>query len=154
METLVEQHLARLRVVLLDQRPGIIEQDLLRQAAKVPEGALQPLEPGHLALVAEGPGVDPPRIAQRGHEQVGPHALLADPDLPLAEIDLQLPTRWRLKTHGGQSLGQQLSPQVGYSAFHRPQADPDAVFGRQFLAQDVGVAAVSPEPLRHPVLKT
>ncbi len=39
METFVEAHLARGRVVVLDQRPRIVEQHLLRHPAKALEGA-------------------------------------------------------------------------------------------------------------------
>src|SRR5512132_1316090 len=44
-----------------------------------------------LALVAEGPDIQPKRIAERGDEQVHLDALAADRRPPLAEIDLQLP---------------------------------------------------------------
>lgn len=62
-----------------------------------------------------------------------------------------MPTRRRVETRRGLSFGQQFPPQLGHDAFHRAQADRDAVLGRQFLAHDVGTAAVLPEPLRQPV---
>ena len=59
MEALVERHLPRARVVVLDQGAGVVEQHLCRQAAKVLERALETLEPGRLPLVLHRLHVDP-----------------------------------------------------------------------------------------------
>jgi hypothetical protein len=50
----VEHHFPGGRIMMLDQRLGVVEQHLLGQAAEMPERALQPLEPGRLALMPEG----------------------------------------------------------------------------------------------------
>jgi len=57
---LVESHLARLCIVVIGQRPGVVELHLAPHAAEVPERALQPLEPRRLPLVPERLHVSPP----------------------------------------------------------------------------------------------
>lgn len=108
METLVERHLPRARVVVLDQSLSIIEQHLPGQPAEMAERTLDAVEPSQLPLVPERADIDPARVAQRGDEQVDPHRLLADPHSSLAEIDLQLPARRGLEPHRRQSLRLQL----------------------------------------------
>ena len=150
VQALVERHLARRPVVVLDERPGVVQQQLARHAAEVAEGALDPVQPRRLPLVPEGADVHPARVAQRGDEQVDPHRLLADPHRPLAEVDLQLPPRRRLEADRGQRFRRELAPQVGHRPLDRAQADRDAQLGRELLAHHVGVAPVPPEPLSQP----
>ena len=64
VQTVVETHLARGRVMVLDQRPRIVEQHLLRHPAKALERALHAVEPGRLPLVPEGLHKRPSRIAK------------------------------------------------------------------------------------------
>lgn len=58
-----------------------------------------------LPLVLEGLSVDPPRAAQRGHEQIHLTRIPAlYSDLALAEVDLNLATRRHLGPNGRQRL--------------------------------------------------
>ena len=72
VQPLVEHHLAGPRVVVRDQRAGVVEQDLGRQPAEVAEGALDPVEPGRLPLVPERAHEGPARVAEGGDEQEDP----------------------------------------------------------------------------------
>jgi hypothetical protein len=110
VEALIEHHLPGLHVVVLDQGAGVVEQQFRRPPAEVPERALDAREPRCLPLVPEDPDVEAPRVAQGGHEQIRPHALRADPHLPLAEVDLQLPPWRRLEAHRRPRLSLQLPP--------------------------------------------
>lgn len=51
---------------------------------------LHPLEPVRLPLPKQGVDVHPPRVPQRRNEQVDLDPLVADPDLRVAKVDLQL----------------------------------------------------------------
>ena len=84
-------------VVTSDEPAIIVEQHLLGNPAEVTEGALHASKPTLLALVAERPDIEPPRIAQRRHKQVHLDVLVADHCSALAEVDLQLLARRRLK---------------------------------------------------------
>ena len=116
--------------MVLDQSLGVVEQHLCRQTAEVAERALDAVEPGRLPLVAERADVDPARVAQRGYEQVDPRCLLTNPHAPLAEVDLQLPSRRGLEPHRRQSLRLQLAPLQRDRPLHRAQARHDAQLGR------------------------
>jgi hypothetical protein len=61
-----------LDVVVHHQRPGTVEQDLVRHPAELPERALKPFEPARLALVPERAHVQTTRVAERSDEQVDP----------------------------------------------------------------------------------
>jgi hypothetical protein len=54
VQAFVETHLPGGRIMVIDQRPGVVEHHLLRHPVKAPEGALQPVEPGRLPLVPKG----------------------------------------------------------------------------------------------------
>ena len=105
--------------MVLDQRPGIVEQHLLGHTAKGPEAALHAIEPVLLAFTPVSPGVKPAGIAQRGDEEEYLLHLVPDRDTPLAEVDLQLLTGPRLEAHRRTSFGAQLLSQVGDRALDR-----------------------------------
>jgi hypothetical protein len=112
MQAVVELHLPGCGIMVLDQRAGVVEQQLARQPAEVAERTLDPLQPCRLPLVLERVGVNPPRVAQRRHEQAHlapPEALHLDP--ALAEVDLQLPPRRRLEPNRRQRRRRKLLPQ-------------------------------------------
>jgi hypothetical protein len=90
MQSDIELDLAGLAVVPDHQPSIVVEQHLFGDAAEVAERTFQPGEPAFLALVAEGPDIQPTRIAERGDEQVHLDALAADQRPALAEVDLQL----------------------------------------------------------------
>jgi hypothetical protein len=102
MQASVEHHLPGARIMVLDQRLGVVEQDLLGQAIEVAEGAFQSFKPSRLPLMAERLNVNAARIAKGGDKQVNPHALVADHHPALAEVDLQLTPRRRLEACGRQ----------------------------------------------------
>ncbi len=151
MEAIVELHLARGGIVVPDQRGGVVEEQLARQAAEVAERAFDALEPSRLPLVPERLDIDPSRVAERRHKQedlVDLPILQRDP--ALAEIDLQLPARRRLEPHRRQRRRDEFAPQVTHGALHRPQARHHAQLRRQVLAHHVGIAVVSREALGDP----
>jgi hypothetical protein len=67
-QAFVETHLPAGRVMVIDQRPGIVEQHLPRHPGKVPECAVQAVKPGRLPLMPEGPDKRTPRVAQCRHK--------------------------------------------------------------------------------------
>ena len=154
MEALVERHLPGLPVVVGHQRSGIVDQDLARDAREMREGPFQPTHPGRLAFMTERRNEVAPRTAQRRHEQMHVHDLLADQNPGGAEVDLQLPARRRLEADRRPGLGGQFTTQTDHRAFHRAQGHPDAMLRRQFLANHVGIAAMATEPLGQPNLKS
>jgi hypothetical protein len=48
VQAIVEFHLVRGRIVVLDQRTSIVEQELARHAAEMAECPLNSFQPGHL----------------------------------------------------------------------------------------------------------
>jgi len=149
----VEADLAGRRIMVIDQRPGAVEQHFARHPAKVAKRPLNPLEPRRLPLVAKGLHKDPARIAQRRHKQIDAHALAADRDPGLAEIDLQLVARRCLKTQRRPRLGAQLPAQMRHRPLYRAQAYRKAVLALEILAHDVGIAAVPAKPRGQPIGK-
>ena len=93
-----------------------------------------------------------PRVAERGHEDKRSHHCAGDLDQTLAEVDLHLPARRRLKPHASQRLRFQCLPEGLNGALQRPPADGHALFRKQILAHHVGVAAMPVEALAQPVL--
>jgi hypothetical protein len=112
VEALVEPDLAGLAVVLVNQRPGVVDEQLARRAAEVAPCAFNASQPGTLALVQEHFHVAAPRVAQRGDEQVDLLRLAVELDVQRAEVDLQLLARRGLEAHRGQRLRERLAPQV------------------------------------------
>jgi hypothetical protein len=149
----VEPDLARRRVMVLDERPGVVEQDLGGNAAEVQEGALDAFEPVGLSLPQRRSNVDPSRVAERGDEQVGAQLRVTDPHPGLAEVDRQLMPRRRLEPHRRACLGLQLASPAGDPTLDMAQAQHDPVFGGELLADDVGVAAMPEEPLAQPIIQ-
>lgn len=154
MEALIEPHLAGDRIVVVDQRSGVVDQDLRRHPAKVAEGAFQPIKPRPLALMAKGRHIPTPRVAQRRHEQKDPDHLAADRHPRRTKVDLQLPPRRRLKAHTGARLRFQLTAMITDRPLDRAQADPNVVLALQVLTNHVGVAPVLPQPFPQPALKS
>jgi hypothetical protein len=83
---------------------------------------------------------------------VDAHALASNGRAHLAKIDLQLMTRWGLKTHRRPRLGPQFLAQMRHAPFHCAQADLNAVLALEILAHDIGIAAVAAKSLGQPVL--
>jgi hypothetical protein len=105
VQPFIKDHLASHRIVANHHRLGIIEQDLARHPAKVPEGRLQALEPRRLPFVPKRRHETAARVAQRRHEQVNPQHLAADRHKGRAKVDLQLPAGRRLEAHARPRLG-------------------------------------------------
>ena len=137
----------------LDQPAVVVEQNLGRHPAEVPERALQPLQPALLALVAGTParasGARSPASPRTGT----PSSKAPDQDAPLAEVDLQLVARRRLEADRRPRLGRQLTPQRRHLPLDRPQAQRDALLGQKLLTHHVGVAGMPPEALGQPFLE-
>src|SRR4051812_38473352 len=83
---------------------------------------------------------------------MNPHRLLADPCHPLAEVDLQLPSWWRLEARRRQRLRRELASRVAPRTLDGAQADGDAQLDKELLATHVGVAGVGAEPIGEPRL--
>jgi hypothetical protein len=154
MEPGIEPDFPRHRVMMLDQGPGIVEQDLGRYPAKVQERALHPVEPVRLPLPQRGADMHPPRVTQRRHEQVDLDPLVADPDLRVPKVDLQLVARPRLEAHRRTLLRLQLPPPALDPLLDRPQPDHDPMLARQFLAHDIGIASVPEKALAQPLVQS
>src|SRR5512134_823959 len=153
METPVEGYLAGRRIVMLDQCPGIVDQHLRRDAAKVMKGSFQTVKPCALAFMAKSRDKPTPGVAKGRNEQKNPDDLATDRSPRRAEVDLQLPPRRRLKPHAGALLGFQLTPEITNGPLHRAQADPETVLALQLLADHVSVAPVLPQPFTKPSLE-
>jgi hypothetical protein len=125
VKPLIEHHLARGRIVVINQTPGVIEYDFFRNAAKMAERSLHPIKPRRLSLVTEGPDVNPPRIAKRGYEQEQAASFAADRQSKLPKINLQLLARRCLEPNGRPGFHQQFLPQMRNRALQRAQADDD-----------------------------
>jgi len=137
--------------VVVDQRLGVVEQQLVRHAAEVVEGVFQALQPRRLALVQEHAHVAAAAVAERRHEEVNALDLLADGHAGAAEVDLQLLAGRGLEAYGGERFGAQRPAQRLDRALHGAKTDRDAELALEVLAHDVGVAAVSAQSLRQPL---
>src|SRR3954451_20408039 len=150
VQPLVEDHLTGLRVVVRDQRAGVVEQQLARHAAEVAEGALDPVEPRRLPLVPERSDQGAARVAESRDEQEAPDGLAPDHHAPPAEVDLHLPARRGLEPHRRASLGRQLTPEMRDRPLDGAEADADLVLGKELLPHHIGVAPVASEVLGEP----
>ena len=74
----IEFDLAGRPVVTRRQPAIIVEQHLVGDPAKMAERALDTGKPALLALVAERPDIEPPRVTQRGHNQAHLDVLVVD----------------------------------------------------------------------------
>jgi hypothetical protein len=75
------------------QGARVIVEAAERDATKMAKGALVAIEQARQLFVGIGVGIQPPRIAQRQHEQMDGLQLLAEPDPQLAVVDLGLLAR-------------------------------------------------------------
>ena len=147
----MQHHLAAGRVMVQDQRLGVVEQHFLRHPTKGPESALQSVEPTVLPLMSIRPHMHSPRVAERRDEEEDFDRNTADLDPAFAEVDLQLGARMGLKPQRRTRRGSQLRAQRGRRTFHRPQADNEALLGRQLLANNIGIAGMATKPFGEPV---
>jgi hypothetical protein len=153
VQTLVETDFAGGCIMMLHQRPRIVEQHLSRHFAKPPERALHAVEPGRLPLVPEGSHNRPPRIAQCRHKQMHPHRGAADRHRGCPEIDLQLLARRRLKPQAGPRLGPQRLAHWRHCALRCAQRHRDAVLAQQVLTHHIAIAAMPSKALCQPLLQ-
>ncbi len=114
-----------------DQRAGVIDEQRPWEPAKVPEGGGDPLAPVVLPLGQEGAHEEAARAAQHGRQQVDPHALAADLDPLLAEIDLHLRAGGRLEAHRRQRGHALLAPAGGHGPLHGPGAHVHVLIGQE-----------------------
>lgn len=150
MKAVVEGDLAGARVVMGDQRLGVVEQQLLGHTAEVLERTLETVEPSTLALVAEGGDETAPRKAERRHAQEDTLGLAGDDDRGRAEVDLQLPPGWRLEAHRDLGRGHQLAAQLLHGPLDRARGDGDPMPTLELLPDHIGVAAMPAEALGQP----
>jgi hypothetical protein len=149
MQSGMQHDLPAGRIMMQDQRLGVVEQDLARHATEGAERALHAIEPAVLLLMAIGAHMQATRVTQRGHEQKDFDRRATDRHPALAEIDLQLFARLRLKADRRTGRRNQLSPQRGNRTFHRAQADHDVLLPPQLLANHIRVARMLIQPLSH-----
>jgi hypothetical protein len=144
LELLVEHHGTACRIVLDHERTRVIEQDFLGRPAKLRERTFQPNEPALLPFVAECPDVTAARVAKRGNKQVG--AQLAPPISTRRSpksICSCLPKRG-LKPRVVARACAANSRRYGTSrTLDRAKTDDDVLLGKEFLANDVGIPAMS-----------
>jgi hypothetical protein len=149
----IELDLAGGPVVARDQPAIIVEQHLFGDPAEMTKCPLDTGKPTLLALVAERPHIEPPRVAQRRHKQVHLDVLTTDRHPALAKIDLQLLARRCLKSDRRSRFRLQGAPKVRYLPLDRPQAQPDPFLALELLANYIGIASMTAKTLRYPILK-
>jgi hypothetical protein len=153
MKPAVEPHLSGGRIVMLNQRLGIVDQHFGRNPAKAQKGALHALKPVGLALPQRGADMQPARVAQGGHKQMHPHPLAANPHPRLAKVDLHLLARRRLKPDCRPHLRLQLPAPALHPQLDRAQPDDDPMLARQLLPDHVGIATMPEEALPQPLVQ-
>ena len=136
MQFWVDDNLASRRVMMGDQRAGVVEQHLVRHATEHAKRTLHAFEPVLLLLPGEGPDMQTPGIEKRCHEEEHLHGRAADLDTPLTEVDLQLLTGARLEPDRCPCLCSKSLAQGGHRTFHSPQADGDTPLSSQFLPNE------------------
>jgi hypothetical protein len=97
-------------------------------------------KPVLLPLDPEGTNMQPARMAEGRDEEEHLLLLVPDPDPALAEIDLQLLARSRLKPYRRPRFGTQSLSQMRHRPLHRAQAHYDILLRGELLAHDIGVA--------------
>lgn len=90
MQPGMQHHLPARGIMVQNQRPGVVEQDLARNAAKGEERAFHPGKPALLLLMAKGTHVQTAGIAERRDEEEHLGGRARDLNAALAEVDLQL----------------------------------------------------------------
>jgi hypothetical protein len=102
------------------ERARIVYQHFLRYAA---EGRERALEPGNQCSCFSVRNPQPPRMPERRHEHKCLDLRAADLDKTLAEVDLQLSTRWRLEPRRRQCFSLQRLTIGPHGALQRSPAD-------------------------------
>jgi len=126
-------------VVRIDQRRGVVAEDLQGNPLEMAAGGLDSFEPIVLPLRQKRLAKEPSRVAQDdGHELDG-DGLVGDRDDFFTEVDLHLLTGRGLEPDGGQSLGPDGLSERSDGALQGPEFDVDALSG-EFLLDDDGVA--------------
>jgi hypothetical protein len=128
-----------LGITVEHQRFRVVDQHRLRDAAEVTERPGESLAPVVVALTQKGLNVFAPRIAEHGDEQHHARALLSDPNPLLAEVDLELVARRRLKSNGRDLGGPLRVAMRTDDALNGPRMDLDAALGEQ-VRDDDGIA--------------
>ena len=138
-------------VVQGDQRPGVVDQHLLRHPLPEAECLLQRLQPVALLLLPIHPDHLPPRVSERQYAEVhfGPHP--ADRHPQLTEVSLQLLSGPRFVAHRRLSALPQRLPPGLHRPLHRPLTHTDPLLFQQLLPQHLGVAVVLLELLLQPL---
>ncbi|BCX81128.1 hypothetical protein MIT9_P0706 [Methylomarinovum caldicuralii] len=149
MEALVEADFPGHRIMPIHQRPGIVEQKLLDNPAKMPEGRLDPRQPGRLALMGKRHHKAPPAVTQGRHKQMHPHLLPGNHHHTLTKVDLHLFAGRRLEPHRRPALRFQAPAKTCHSPLHRPQGNLNPMHPLQLLAHHLGIAAMTAELLLH-----
>ena len=150
LEAAVEPDLARLRIVRVHERLGVVDQQRPHPPAEMGKGRLDAGKPGTLAFVPQRAGEAPPRVAQRCHKQEHPHRLAADHHAHLPEVDLHLLTRRRLEADRRPARRLQFLAEPPARPFDRAQARLDPQLPAQLLTDHVAVAPVLQEALPQP----
>jgi hypothetical protein len=88
MQSRVKQDLSCGRIMVQDQRPGVVEQNFARHTAEGTESTLHAVEPVILLLVAVGADMQAARVAQRCYEQVDFDHRATDLYPAFTEVDL------------------------------------------------------------------
>jgi hypothetical protein len=94
------------------------------------------------------------RVAEGGNKQVDAQLRPADLDQAFAKIDLHLLAGRRLEPHRRSRLRLELLPIRLHRPLDRAQADGDGFLDGQFLAEHIGIAAMTAQPLPQPSLQT
>src|ERR1700761_2857570 len=147
----MQHNFAARRVMMQDQRLGVVEQNLPRYAAKGTEGTLQSVKPAILPLMSIRAHMQSPRVAEGRDKEEDLDRSTANLDPAFTKVDLQLFTRLGLKPQRRTRCSNQFPSQRRRCAFDRPQADDQTFLGRQLLANHIGIAAMAVKPLGDPV---
>jgi hypothetical protein len=138
LEARIPGYLAGLAIVKADQRRCIVAEDLLREAAEMLKGSVEPLEPIVLPLREECPAVESARITQDRSHEVDLHAYPSNEHELFAEIDLDLLAWWGLEPDRGQGQGPLFLTKGCDSPLQGSQIDLESATG-QLLLNDNGV---------------
>ena len=139
------------RIMIQDQRLGIIQKNLACHPAEGTEGTLHAVEPAVLPLMAIRADMQSPGIAERCDKQMHLHRNPADLHPAFTEVDLQLFAGLCLEANCRACRSNQLTPQRCDRAFHRTQTDYYTLLARQLLAHHIGIAGMATKPLAQPV---
>ena len=133
-----------------DDRPQVVVDDFMGDAAQVGEGGFVASKEGRELLVQRGLGIEPPVVAQRQDEKMDPSAPARDRRPALAPVGLALAPRRRLEPHRG--LLECLGPQRA----DEPPNDviaPLVTLAPDLLVDRLGAIADRRHPVPDPVLE-